>query len=353
MAAQIPFGTLFAMTDRINQLRNWLCLLGIDPESLTPASADASFRRYWRVRLGPESTGIVMDAPPDREPLGPWCAVHEALAAAGLPVPAVEAANWEQGFLLITDFGNETLLAHLTAAPEEAHDLYAEALAILLIQQRMERFAALPDYDRARLAQELALFPEWYITRHLGATLSKAEEEALQSTFNLLIDRALGQPMALVHRDYHSRNLMVLPKGHSLYSNSRLGVLDFQDAVWGPLTYDLVSLMRDAYIDWPEEMTLDLLIRYWQQARRFGLPLPSQFDQWYADYEWMGVQRHLKVLGIFARLAYRDGKTGYLAELPRVRRYLWKVVQRYAALRPLLKLFMRLHPEEVETGFTF
>ncbi len=341
------------MTDRTTQLRDWLCLLGIDPESLTPASADASFRRYWRVRLGPESTGIVMDAPPDREPLGPWCAVRDALAAAGLPVPAVLAAQWEKGFLLITDLGNETLLARLTNAPEEAHDLYAEALAILLMQQRMERFAALPDYDRTRLAQELALFPEWYITHHLGTTLSKAEEEGLQRTFHLLIDRALGQPQVVVHRDYHSRNLMVLPADHPFCSSSRLGVVDFQDAVWGPITYDLVSLMRDAYIAWPEEMTLDLLVRYWQQARRFGLPVSAQFDQWYADYEWMGVHRHLKVLGIFARLAYRDGKTGYLAELPRVRHYLWKAVQRYGALRPLLTLLMRLHPEEVETGFTF
>lgn len=341
------------MTDRTALLTHWLVSLGIDPATLTPASTDASFRRYWRVVLPDGTRRIVMDAPPEREPLAAWCAVQALMAQAGLPVPAIEAENRTDGFLLLTDFGSETLLARLTRAPEEAHERYAEALALLFIQQQIARPAALPPYDRERLAQELALFPEWYVARHLGVTLTEREHQKLTQLFDRLIDRALAQPQVLVHRDYHSRNLMVLPEGHPDRARSTLGILDFQDAVWGPVTYDLVSLLRDAYLEWPEEMTIDLLIRYWQQARRFGVPVVEPFDAFYTDFEWMGTQRHLKVLGIFARLAYRDQKPAYLEDLPRVRRYLWKVLLRYGELKPLLRLFERLHPEEVQVAYTF
>lgn len=341
------------MEERRLALTTWLHDLGIASDSLTPASEDASFRRYWRVRLNDGTTRIVMDAPPEKEAIQPWLQIRASLAEANVPVPTVEAVAAEQGFVLLSDFGSETLAKRLGTQPETAHEWYAEALATLLVLQKQPRPAALPEYDAAKLKAELRLFPEWYLGRHLGVTLTATEQQMLEQSFTALIERAQAQPQVFVHRDYHSRNLMVLPDNHPLRPLGALGVLDFQDAVWGPITYDPVSLLRDAYLEWPEEFTLDLLVRYWQQARRLGVPIHERFDDFYADYEWMGVQRHLKVLGIFARLAYRDGKTGYLDDLPRVRRYLWKALLRYSALKPLLRLFERLHPEEVQVALTF
>ncbi|GAB6049389.1 aminoglycoside phosphotransferase family protein [Hydrogenophilus islandicus] len=341
------------MDERRIALTTWLHALGIASETLAPASEDASFRRYWRVTLPDGTSRIVMDAPPEREPIHPWLRLRGHLERSGVPVPAVEAVDEEQGFVLMSDLGRTTVAAHLTENPEAAHETYAEALAVLVVLQASARPEGVPDYDEERLLAELRLFPEWYLARHLGVTLTPRDAEALEAVFTALVRRARGQPQLLVHRDYHSRNLMVLPENHPLRERAMLGVLDFQDAVWGPVTYDPVSLLRDAYLEWPEEFALDLLVRYWQQARRLGIPIHERFDDFYADYEWMGVQRHLKVLGIFARLAYRDGKTGFLNDLPRVRRYLWKALLRYSALKPLRRLFEQLHPEEVAVALTF
>ena len=219
----------------------------------------------------------------------------------------------------------------------------------LVALQRASRPDVLPEYDRALLARELALFPDWYIARHLGVTLTDAERADLDAVFERLLANNLAQPQVFVHRDYHSRNLMV--SGESFPATP--GILDFQDAVYGPITYDLVSLYRDAYIDWPEAQELDFVIRYWELARAAGLPVSPDFDAFYRDYEWMGAQRQLKVLGIFARLCHRDGKDGYLADMPLVMDYLRRACKRWRDLGPLLKLLDRLEPEETQVGYTF
>ncbi len=327
-------------------LHEWLCAQGLSDAPIEPASEDASFRRYWRVRRSDGASEIVMDAPPEREPTDTWLQVQRWLSDIGIPVPAVLASDRSLGFVRMSDAGSQHLLALLQRDPTQAHDRYAEALAFLLVMQKQARPEWLPSYDDVKLRAELQLFPDWYVVRHLGATLTPQESQGLAKVFDLLTQTALAQPQAFVHRDYHSRNLM--------YDAARgWCVLDFQDAVWGPITYDAVSLLRDAYLDWPEEFTLDLLIRYWQQARRFDVPLPAAFEDFYRAYEWMGLQRHLKVLGIFARLAYRDGKTAFLDDLSRVRAYVWKVAMRYEAFRPLRQILARLHPEEVKSALTF
>ncbi|MCX7946495.1 MAG: phosphotransferase [Hydrogenophilus sp.] len=367
-------------------LFRWLTAQGRPIVHLTLASADASFRRYYRVHYPDGSTAIALDAPPDREPLTPWLNLRHHLAAHALPVPDCYVVDPQQGFALIEDFGDttlETLLAptaHAVAcspssappfgstsppSPEpyspsppspsssapplpltEVHDRYAEALANLILLQSTPPPSDLPRYDAATLRAELDLFPTWYLQRHLGHTLTATEADALERTFTLLIDNALAQPHLLVHRDYHSRNLMWLPPDHPKRPAATLGILDFQDALVGPIAYDLVSLLKDAYLEWPEPFTLDLLIRYWQQARRLSLPVPHHFDCLYRDYEWIGIQRHLKILGIFARLAYRDQKPAYLDHLPRVRRYLWRTLPRYPEFKSLLRLLLSLHPDE-------
>ncbi|MDD2408256.1 MAG: phosphotransferase [Tepidiphilus sp.] len=330
--------------DRFTRLHRWLTDLGIAAEP-RPASADASFRRYWRVALPEGGTRIVMDAPPDKEPLGPWLAVQRLLYGAGIAVPRVEAAEAAEGFVLMEDFGDRPYAGNVP--PEAAHERYAQALGALAAMQALPRPDWLPEYDREKLLAELRLFPEWYLRRHLGVTLTPREEERLERLFEALVARALAQPQVFVHRDYHSRNLMLLDEDRGPV------VLDFQDAVWGPITYDAVSLFKDAYVDLPEEFVLDLLVRYWQVAKRLGLPIHAEFEAFYADYEWMGVQRHLKVLGIFARLAHRNGKTRYLEDLPRVRRHLLLTSRRYGELAPLRRLLERLHPEDLAVGYTF
>ncbi|MDD3433308.1 MAG: phosphotransferase [Tepidiphilus sp.] len=330
--------------DRSARLRHWLADLGIAAEP-RPASADASFRRYWRVALPDAGTRIVMDAPPDKEPVGPWLAVQRLLHEAGVAVPRVEAVDAAEGFVLMEDFGDRPYAGNVPL--ESAHERYAQVLGALATMQALPRPDWLPEYDREKLLAELRLFPEWYLRRHLGVTLTASEETMLERLFEALVARALAQPRVFVHRDYHSRNLMLLDEGRGP------GVLDFQDAVWGPITYDAVSLFKDAYVDLTEEFALDLLVRYWQVAKRLGLPIHTEFEAFYTDYEWMGVQRHLKVLGIFARLAHRDGKTRYLDDLPRVRRHLLLASRRYGELAPLRRLLERLHPEELAVGYTF
>ena len=318
-------------------LQNWLARhFSLSPEqiSLTPASADASFRRYFRLRLDDGSTRIVMDAPPEHEDCRPFLHVAALFGKADVHVPEVYAENLEQGFLLLSDLGNITYLQVLDA--DSAPRLYRDANQALINIQLASRPGILPDYDRALLERELNLFPDWYLARHLGVTLDAQQDAALRRVFAQILDSNLAQPPVFVHRDYHSRNLMLIENGQNP------GVIDFQDAVYGPLTYDLVSLYRDAYIAWEEAQELDFVIRYWEAARAVGLPVRSDFDDFYRDYEWMGAQRQIKVLGIFARLYHRDGKDGYLKDMPRVMAYLRRTCERYPELKPLRQLLDRL-----------
>jgi hypothetical protein len=271
-------------------------------------------------------------------------------------VPAVLAQDLTQGFLLLSDLGSTTYLHALNEAlnedTENAGDkidfLYHDAVAALLKIQLASKPGVLPEYDEALLLKELNLFPDWYLGRHLHVTPNLQQKGELERIFRKIVDNNLAQPKVFVHRDYHSRNLMV--------TSPNPGVLDFQDAAYGPITYDPVSLFKDAYIRWDEERILDWLIRYWEQARKLGLPVAQGFGDFYRDFEWMGVQRHIKVLGIFARLNYRDGKSSYLADLPLVESYLRKACERYRELGPLLTLLDEWEgnkPPETKVGYTF
>ncbi|UJP02551.1 MAG: phosphotransferase [Nitrosomonas sp.] len=328
--------------ERKQLLERWLQdQFPAQPFTLQPASADASFRRYFRAALG-DRTFIVMDAPPQREDCTPFLRVAEILAASGVHVPEILAQNLDLGFLLLSDLGNTTFLQALSDQPGDASQLYGEAMDALISMQLSHQAENLPAYDEALLQRELDLFPDWYIAKHLQADLSEQQQAVLRAVFARILQNNLAQPRVLVHRDYHSRNLMV--------ASPNPGVIDFQDAVFGPVTYDLVSLFKDAYIRWDEERILDWTIRYWEKARKAGLPVAADFAEFYRDFEWMGVQRHLKVLGIFARLNYRDGKANYLNDMPLVMEYLRKACERYRELHPLLNLLDELHPDPVESG---
>jgi aminoglycoside/choline kinase family phosphotransferase len=338
---------------RLAALSAWLSgVLPVPAAALAPASEDASFRRYFRVTLteavavpGHERamTLIAMDAPPPQENCGPFVAVARLLTDAGVHAPAVLAADLDRGFLLLSDLGTRTYLGALDAT--NAGALYRDASAALVRWQVSSREGVLPPYDRGLLQRELDLFPDWYIAKHLGVTLTAAQRTTLDQTFAKILANNLGQPTVFVHRDYHSRNLMV--------AEPNPGVLDFQDAVHGPVTYDLVSLLRDAYIEWDEEQQIDWAVRYWQTARAAGVPVGGDFAEFWRDLEWMGVQRQLKVLGIFARLFHRDGKDGYLKEMPRVMRYLRGACARYRDLGPLLRLLDALEKSSPVVGYTF
>ena len=312
--------------------------------TLAPASADASFRRYFRATFVDGRTLVVMDAPPQHENCRPFLHIAKLFEDAGTHVPHVYAQDLQQGFLLLSDLGNTTYLQALNAG--NAPRLYDAATDALIKIQLASRDNELPPYDEALLLREMRLFPEWYIARHLNASLTDKQHAKLEEVFARIIANNLAQPRVYVHRDYHSRNLMQVDENNP-------GVLDFQDAVYGPITYDLVSLFKDAYIRWEEAETIDWLIRYWEKARKAGLPVAKDFSDFYRDYEWMGVQRHLKVLGIFARLHHRDGKDGYLKDLPLVKAYLRAACVRYIDLKPLLNLLDELEPREAQTGYTF
>ena len=303
--------------------------------SLTPASEDASFRRYFRVRLPDGATFVAMDAPPEKEDCRPFVHVAGLLARAGVHAPAVHAQDLAQGFLLLSDLGTRTYLPELDN--QSAPRLFADATDALLRWQLATRPGELPPYDEALLRRELDLFPDWYVARHLTRALTGEQKEVLEKTFQLLLRSALAQPKVYVHRDYIPRNLMV--------SDPNPGVLDFQDAVEGPITYDIVCLMRDAFISWEEEQVLDWTVRYWEKARAARLPVDEDFGEFWRAFEWMGLQRHLKVIGIFARLNYRDGKAKYLADVPRFLRYARPVARRYRDLAPLARLLDQLEPE--------
>jgi hypothetical protein len=284
-----------------------------------------------------------MDAPPGKEDCRPFVRVARLLAAAGVHAPAILAEDLAQGFLLLSDLGTRTYLAALDATTADA--LYGDALDALVRWQQATREGELPPYDEALLARELALFPDWYVAKHLGRALTPEQSSALAAAFRAILDNNLAQPRVYVHRDYHSRNLMVAAPNP--------GVLDFQDAVHGPITYDLVSLLRDAYVEWDEGRQIDWSVRYWERARRAGLPVAADFAAFWRDFEWMGVQRQVKVLGIFARLAHRDGKRGYLDDMPRVAGYLRRACARYRELGPLLRLLDELEDRAPVVGYTF
>ncbi|MDP1941578.1 MAG: phosphotransferase, partial [Gallionella sp.] len=293
---------------RLQQLTLWLhSQFPGETFSLAPASADASFRRYFRVSFE-DRTLIAMDAPPEHEDCRPFLHVCRLFEDAGTHVPHIYAHDLTQGFMLLSDLGNTTYLQALTA--DNAVELYGAATDALIKLQLASREDALPPYDEALLRRELNLFPEWYIGKHLGVTLNDKQQAKLEQVFDRIIANNLAQARVYVHRDYHSRNLMV--------TEPNPGIIDFQDAVYGPITYDLASLFKDAYIKWDEEVIIDWLIGYWEKARRAGLPVHEDFGQFYRDFELMGAQRHIKVLGIFARLYHRDGKQGYLKDMPLV-----------------------------------
>jgi hypothetical protein len=321
------------LDSRFAALERWLAGTLAGPDCrLAPASADASFRRYFRAALADGRSFVVMDAPPDKEDCRPFVHVAQLLHAAGVHAPRIHAQDLAQGFLLLDDLGRTSYLEALNEANAQA--LMRDAIAALVKWQLATRPGALPPYDEALLRCEMALFPEWYAGRHLGRALSRAQQEALEGVCTLLVQSALAQPAVYVHRDYMPRNLMV--------SEPNPGVLDFQDAVIGPITYDIVCLMRDAFLSWDEERVLDWTVRYWQAAKKARLPVAPDFAEFWRAFEWMGLQRHLKVLGIFARLTHRDGKPQYVADTPRFVGYARAVARRYAALAPLERLLDEL-----------
>jgi len=331
--------------DRAEQLWRWLAVtLASGDFSIAPASDDASFRRYFRISRGRAQPALIaMDAPPGKENCGPFVHVAHLFAEAGVHVPTIHAKDLEQGFLLLSDLGDTTYLDALDE--HNAGKLYEDALDALLRIQLASHPGSLPEYDRELLERELRLFPDWYIARQLQRELDAAQLQTLEKAFSTILGNALAQARVFVHRDYHSRNLMVCEPCP--------GILDFQDAVYGPITYDLVSLLRDAYIAWEEERVIDWAIRYWEKARAGGLPVPGDFADFYRDFEWMGAQRQLKVLGIFARLSFRDGKDGYLKDQPLVMSYLRRTCERYRELAPLGRLLEELEPREKRVGYTF
>jgi hypothetical protein len=336
---------------RLAQLNDWLASTGlVEVGTGRPASIDASFRRYFRYDVVPAmqdklgATLVAMDAPPERENVPAFIHVQGLLFDAGVTVPAIAARNVEQGFLLLGDLGTTTYLARLDS--DNAAFMYSDAVDALLKFQMASQPGVLPEFDRAFILRELNIFPEWYLNRHLGVTLDDKQQAQLDKVFEAIASNVLAQQQVFMHRDFHSRNLMFLDHGNP-------GVLDFQDAVYGPVTYDLASLLRDAYIQWDEEIVLDWVVRYWQSAKGAGLPVNPDIDAFYRDFEFMAMQRHLKILGIFCRLNYRDNKSHYMGDLPTVLDYVRKTANRYTELKPLLRLLDALEDKAPQVGYTF
>jgi aminoglycoside/choline kinase family phosphotransferase len=339
--------------EREAAFHQWLACVapkhGLDPASLRPASADASFRRYLRLD-GAKGSRIVMDAPPQQEDCKPFVKVAGLMAQAGLHVPQVLEWDEPQGFMLLDDLGHQTMIDVVDRDnPPANQGLYLRAVDALIAWQLASQPGVLPPYDEALLARELALFPDWYLAQHRGVKVEGPIRETLDATFQLIIRRNLASPSVYVHRDFMPRNLMMPGSG----AEPRLGVLDFQDAVYGPITYDIASLMRDAFLSWDEEFVLDITVRYWQKAQKAGLPVDSDFGEFYRAVEWMGLQRHLKVAGIFARLTLRDGKPKYLADAPRFIAYIRTTAGRYRELAPLLRLVDQVEGTQAAGGYAF
>ena len=340
-----------SLDTRLTQLNEWVATTGlVDVASGRPASVDASFRRYFRydvvaslqAKLGP--TLIAMDAPPERENVPAYIHVQGLLFDAGVHAPAIAARDVERGFLLLSDLGTTTYLSRLNI--DNAAFMYSDAVDALLKFQMASQPDVLPEFDRAFVMRELNIFPEWYLGRHLGVTMDEKQQAQLDKVFEAITANVLAQQQVYMHRDFHSRNLMFLDQDNP-------GVLDFQDAVYGPVTYDLASLLRDAYIQWDEDMVLDWVVRYWQSAKSVGLPVNPDIDAFYRDFEFMALQRHLKILGIFCRLNYRDNKAHYMGDLPTVLDYVRKTANRYSELKPLLRLLDAFDDKPQQFGYTF
>lgn len=320
------------------QLENLFCTNAwgeVPAGSLTAASSDASFRRYFRWEGGGHSF-VIMDAPPPQENCRPFVAIDHLLATAGVNVPVIHAQDLERGFLLLSDLGRQTYLEIIEE--DNADALFADAIDALLAFQRLPMDTPLPEYDDALLRREVELFPEWYVGRELGVSLTEAQQAMWQRASQQLIDSALAQPKVLVHRDYMPRNLM--------HSSPNPGVLDFQDAVHGPVTYDITCLFKDAFLSWPQARVEGWLRGYWEKARAAGIPVQAQFDAFHRASDLMGVQRHLKVIGIFARICHRDGKPRYLADVPRFFAYIEEVISRRPELAELGQLIAELKAGE-------
>jgi aminoglycoside/choline kinase family phosphotransferase len=347
---------------RLEQLTAWLRSHadrhGLDLATLAPASADASFRRYFRLAgraatagvgaPAPAASGvaaatvIAVDAPPP-EKCREFVQVAGLLEAAGVHVPRVLEVDVDAGFMLVTDLGTEPYIRALNES--NARPLMRDALDALIRWQLSSREHVLPPFDEAFLRREMELMPEWFVTRHLGRDVDTAMRGTLDRTFALLVASARAQPQVFMLRDFMPRNLMV--------ASPNPGVLDFQDAVYGPITYDVASLLRDAFISWDEEFELDCFAYYWERAKKAGLPVDADFGEFYRQLEWMGLQRHIKVLGLFCRINYRDGKPHYLQDLPRFIGYARKVAERYQPLAPFAKLLDELEGRAVDGGYTF
>lgn len=308
----------------------WITLLG-----------DAGARRYYRV-ISRNTSFIVMDSPIDIASIKPYVEIANRLRSQGILTPTIFAEDPTRGFLLLSDFGDLTYQEAIQQY--DAQPLYLAAIDSLIKMAQLND-AGLPLYDGAFLQRELGICEEWYFTHHLKLSLSEELAKLWTQSTTLLLGNIVSQPTLFTHRDYHCRNLM--------WVEDQVGVLDFQDAVKGPIGYDLISLLKDAYLDWPEDFVLDVMIRYWEKARQCHLPVSADFSQFYRDIEWIGLQRHLKILGIFARLYHRDGKDRYLAEIPRILHYIDQVTGRYSELHGLHQLFKRIHAREVSYGYTF
>ena len=326
------------------------------PATLRPASADASFRRYLRIDTATGASRIVMDAPPDKENCKPFVQVQGLMAAAGLNVPQILAFDEPTGFMLLSDLGHQTVIERLNPEkPLDAYAWYQQATDVLLQWQKASTPGVLPAYDEPLLRRELALFPDWYLAKHRAIALDDKQQATLGSAFDAIVAHNLAAPQVYVHRDFMTRNLMA-----PVEAGAPLGVLDFQDAVYGPITYDIASLLRDAFISWEEEFVIDITVRYWEKARKAGLlgatsasGWGDDFGEFYRAVEWMGLQRHLKVAGIFARLTLRDGKPKYLADAPRFIAYIRATANRYRQLGPLLKMLDQIEGTEPVVGFAY
>ena len=344
-----PAPVTWADPQRKSDFERWLAPLaaqhGLRTETLRAASADASFRRYLRIDAGKGASLVIMDAPPPQEDVRPFVKIAQLIVQAGLHGPQVLAADVERGFLLLTDLGRTLYLdAFADASPKQTDTLMRDALTALVQWQANVPGDTLPPYDDAMLRRELQLFPEWCVAREYGVTWSEREQQTWQQVSDVLVHSALAQPKVAVHRDWMPRNLMV--------SDPNPAILDFQDAAYGPIAYDLASLLRDAFWSWDEERELDWAARYWDKARRAALPVGDDFGAFWRDVEWIGLQRHLKVLGIFCRLKHRDGKPKYSSDLPRFFAYATKVATRYRELRPLLSLIEPLSGMKAATAFS-
>ena len=341
-------------SDRQQAFDRWIVALqsrfGLHLNSLRLASADASFRRYLRLESTHSTYGpslIVMDAPPDKEDSAPFVKVAGLMHKAGIHCPQVLDWNQDQGFMLLSDLGDHTMMQRIDPAAAPPLDAYVDAVDTLIAWQKASQPGVLPPYDYALLRRELDLFPHWYIAQHRQLRLDDAQSKVLEQAFETILANNLSWPSVYVHRDFMPRNLMDAGRKHPL------GVLDFQDAVYGPITYDIASLMRDAFLSWEEDFCLDVTIRYWQKARVAGLPVGDDFGEFYRAVEWMGLQRHIKIAGIFARLTLRDGKPKYLADTPRFIAYIRATCARYRELKPLLRLVERIEGIEPPQAFSF